>query len=187
MRNALLLMLLVAAGCRTATTAHPGDALWDALRPLCGKAFAGKLVEGTEPSDAEIGTQTLIMHVRQCGDSEMRIPFHVGENRSRTWVLTRTANGVRLKHDHRHEDGTEDRVTQYGGDTRSTAGSRSLDFYADDYTAKLLPASATNIWTIAVDESGRTFTYALRREAMGRRFRVDFDLTKPVATPPKAW
>ncbi len=138
-----------------------------------------------------MGKQKLVMHVRQCGPSEIRIPFHVGENRSRTWVLTRTADGVRLKHDHRHEDGSEDRVTQYGGDTRAGAlvGAtlRSLDFHADDYTARLIPAAATNIWTVAVDESGRTFTYGLRREAQGRRFRVDFDLTKEIAPPPAPW
>jgi hypothetical protein len=185
MKNALLLMLALVAGCRTAATAHPADALWAALQPLCGKSFAGTMVEGTEPSDAEIGRETLVMHVRQCSASEIRIPFHVGANRSRTWVLTRTANGVRLKHDHRHEDGTEDRVSQYGGDTRVSTPSPSVDFYADEYTAKLLPAAATNIWTIAVHDD--TFTYALRREAMGRRFRVEFDLTKPVATPPDAW
>ncbi|HEX2059692.1 MAG TPA: hypothetical protein VHK90_03045 [Thermoanaerobaculia bacterium] len=186
MRHALLLVLLLAA-CRTTTPAHVGDPLWDALRPLCGKAFEGRLVEGTEPSDAEIGRQRLIMHVRQCSDSEIRIPFHVGENRSRTWVLTRTADGVRLKHDHRHEHGSADRITQYGGDTRATTPSRSLDFHADAHTATLIPAAATNIWTIAVDESGRTFTYALRREATGRRFRVEFDLTAPVAPPLAPW
>jgi hypothetical protein len=174
----------LATACRTATP-HPGDALWSALEPLCGKAFAGQLIEGTEPSDAEIGKQTLVMHVRQCSASEIRIPFHVGENRSRTWVLTRTGEGVRLKHDHRHEDGSEDRVTQYGGDTRAGESSRSLDFYADAYTANLLPTAATNIWTVAVDE--RTFTYGLRREAQGRRFRVAFDLTKPIAPPPAPW
>lgn len=181
MKIALLLLTLAAAGCKTAATSHPGDALWNALQPLCGKTFEGRLVEGTEPSDAEIGAQKLVMHVRDCSASEIRIPFHVGENRSRTWVLTRTENGLRLKHDHRHEDGTEDRITQYGGDTSATTPSRSVDFYADDYTAKLIPAAATNIWTIAVDESGRTFTYALRREAQGRRFRVEFDLTRPVS------
>ena len=187
MRRALLLAVAIVAGCRTAAPAHPGDALWSALQPLCGKAFEGRLVEGTEPSDAEIGKQKLVMHVRQCGASEIRIPFHVGENRSRTWVLTRTADGVRLKHDHRHEDGSEDRVTQYGGDTRAGTASRALDFHADEHTAKLIPAAATNIWTIAVDESGRTFTYGLRREAQGRRFRVDFDLTKPIPPPPAPW
>ncbi|HYI11793.1 MAG TPA: hypothetical protein VEK57_22240 [Thermoanaerobaculia bacterium] len=187
MRNALLLLLALTAGCRTASAPHPADALWSALRPLCGQAFEGKLVEGTEPSDAEIGKQRLVMHVRQCSDDEIRIPFQVGENRSRTWVLTRTPDGVRLKHDHRHEDGTEDRITQYGGDTRVTAASRSLDFYADAYTANLIPTAAPNIWTVAVDERGRTFTYALRRETQGRRFRVEFDLTTPVATPPDPW
>jgi hypothetical protein len=171
-KTALLLLTLVAAGCRTAATAHPGDALWNALLPLCGKSFEGRLVEGTEPSDAEIGKERLVMHVRDCSASEIRIPFHVGENRSRTWVLTRTANGVRLKHDHRHEDGTEDRVSQYGGDTRVITNPRSLDFYADELTAQLIPTAATNIWTVAVDEN--TFTYALRRA--NRRFRVDFAL-----------
>ena len=99
-----MVMLAIAAGCRTVPpAAPPGDALWKALQPLCGKAFAGRLVEGTERSNAELGRQRLVMHVRQCSESEIRIPFHVGENRSRTWVLTRTAGGVRLKHDHRHE------------------------------------------------------------------------------------
>jgi hypothetical protein len=177
MLAALFVLLFANSACRTAAPPHPADALWNALQPLCGKSFEGRLIEGTEPSDAEMGRQRLLMHVRDCSASEIRIPFHVGENRSRTWVLTRTANGIRLKHDHRHEDGTEDRVSQYGGDTR-IAGTRSLDFHADEFTAELIPAAATNIWTIAVDE--RTFTYALRREAQGRRFRVDFDLTKPL-------
>jgi hypothetical protein len=136
-----------------------------------------------------MGSQRLVMHVRTCSDREIRIPFHVGENRSRTWVVTRTEAGVRLKHDHRHEDGTEDRVTQYGGDSGAVTGSAdglALDFPADAYTANLLPAAATNIWTLAV-EPGRTFSYRLRREATGRRFRVDFDLSRPVPAPPAPW
>jgi len=144
------------------------------------------VVEGTEPSDAAFREQRLVMHVRACSANEIRIPFHAGENRSRTWVLTRTADGVRLKHDHRHEDGSEDRITQYGGDTRTIANPLALDFYADDFTAKLIPTAATNIWTVAIDP-GRTFTYALRREAQGRRFRVEFDLTRPVDAPPAPW
>jgi hypothetical protein len=58
------------------------------------------------------------MHVRTCSENALRIPFHVGDDHSRTWVITRTENGLRLKHDHRHEDGSEDAVTQYGGDSR---------------------------------------------------------------------
>src|SRR5688572_23398134 len=172
-RTISVLLLFFIAACRTST---PADSLWSALQPLCGKAFEGRVVEGTEPSDAAFREQRLVMHVRECSANEIRIPFHAGENRSRTWVLTRTASGVRLKHDHRHEDGSEDRITQYGGDTRTITNPLALDFYADDFTAKLIPTAATNIWTVAV-EPGRTFTYALRRVAQGRRFRVEFDLT----------
>jgi hypothetical protein len=68
---------------------------------------------------------------RDCGDDEVRIPFHVGADRSRTWVLSRSAAGVRLKHEHRHEDGVEDEISRYGGDTRGAADGLSLDFHAD--------------------------------------------------------
>jgi hypothetical protein len=184
MRVAAIFALLFTA-CSRAPVPEPVPVppLWSALQSLCGQAFEGRMTEGTAPSDAEIGAQRLVMHVRSCSADEIRIPFHVGENRSRTWVLTRTGPGLRLKHDHRHEDGSEDAVTQYGGDATDVSG-LSVAFPADAHTASLIPAAATNIWTIAVDP-GRTFTYALRRE--GRRFRVEFDLTRPVAAPPAPW
>jgi hypothetical protein len=59
-------------------------------------------------------------------------------------------------------------------------------FQADAFTARLIPAAASNVWTVAV-EPGKTFSYALRREAEARRFRVDFDLSRPVAPPPAPW
>src|SRR5688500_8737103 len=150
---AVFLLLFLLSACRTST---PADSLWSALQPLCGKAFEGRVVEGTEPSDAAFREQRLVMHVRECSANEIRIPLHAGENRSRSWVLTRTAGGVRLKHDQRHEDGSEDRITQYGGDTRTITNPLARDFSADDCTAKRSPTAATNIWTVAV-EPGRTF------------------------------
>ena len=162
------------------------DQFWASLRALCGQSFAGRMVEGTAASDAAFKEQAMVMQVRSCGEDEIRIPFHVGENRSRTWVITRTATGLRLKHDHRHEDGTEDKVTQYGGDTVGAGMAERQDFPADEFTGTLLPAARTNIWTLGV-QPGRLFTYALRREAEGRRFRVEFDLTAPVPTPPAPW
>lgn len=182
LRLALLLPLLLAP----LAAAAPQDEFWDRLRALCGQAFEGRVVEGTAPGDAAFAGQRLVMHVRACGDAEIRIPFHVGSDRSRTWVLTRTATGLRLKHDHRHADGTPDRVTQYGGDTAEAGMAGRQDFPADVHTAELIPAARTNIWTVAV-EPGATFVYALRRDAEGRRFRVEFDLTRPVEPPPAPW
>ena len=39
----------------------------------------------------------------------------VGEDRSRTWILTLSEKGLLFKHDHRHPDGTPDKITMYGG------------------------------------------------------------------------
>jgi len=126
------------------------------------------------------------MHVRQCAPAEIRIPFQVGANRSRTWIITRTADGLRLKHDHRHEDGSSDPVTLYGGDTRDAGSASRQEFHADAHTASLIPAARTNIWTIEVLPGDR-FAYALRREGTDRRFRVEFDLKKPIPAPPPPW
>lgn len=169
----------------TAAATDPQLVFWASLESLCGQAFRGHVVE-SEPPDASFEGQALVMHVRECQIGEVRIPFYVGEDRSRTWVITTTAAGIRLKHDHRHEDGTEDEITQYGGDTRGQGTDLVQDFHADALTAALVPAAATNVWTIEV-EPGRRFAYALRREGSDRRFRVEFDLRAPIETPPPPW
>jgi len=164
----------------------PADPFLAGLSALCGKAFEGRMVEGTEPADEAIRKERLVMHVRTCAPAELRIPFHVGADRSRTWVITPAGAELRLKHDHRHQDGSEDRITQYGGDTRGSDHALRRDFFADAHTAALIPAAAENVWTMAL-EPGKTFSYALRREEQGRRFRVDFDLAREVPPPPGPW
>lgn len=180
-------LTLVAAfavvGCRPAAPVDPADAFLANLRAQCGHAYEGTLVD-PQPVDSAIVGQRLVMHVRGCGDT-VRIPFHVGENRSRTWVLVRTADGVRLKHDHRHEDASEDRVTQYGGDAVAGGTAERMEFAADAFTAELIPAASTNVWTVEITPT--RFVYQLRRTSSDRRFRVEFDLTRPVETPPGPW
>ena len=185
---ATLLLAALAGGCAAAPgpAASPQDAFWSRLATLCGQAFSGRVVEGTAPSDQAFREAQLVMHVRECRDGEVRIPFHAGSDRSRTWVLTRTGSGLRLKHDHRHEDGAADAVTQYGGDTRDAGSAQQQEFYADEHTASLIPAARTNVWTMEV-LPGERFAYALRREGTERRFRVEFDLARPVAAPPPPW
>lgn len=178
---AALLLLVVAAGCRPSTT----DAFWQDLTELCGKAYRGSVVEAPA-GDTTFAGKELVMHVRECGATEVRIPFHVGANRSRTWVLTRAGDGLRLKHDHRHEDGSADAVTQYGGDLRDPSGPGLLEFPADTFTARLIPAAKTNVWTVAL-VPGERFVYALRREGTDRRFRLEFDLRAPIVPPPPPW
>ena len=164
---------------------HPQEKFWEALQALCGGAFGGRATEAP-PGDTTFTDKRLVMHVRQCSPTEIRIPFHVGEDRSRTWVLTRTETGLRLKHDHRHADGSEDEVTQYGGDTPAPGTATRQEFHADAHTSTLIPAAKTNVWTVEV-HPGRAFVYALRREGTDRRFRIEFDLTMRTGTPPAPW
>lgn len=158
---------------------------WRSLESLCGLAFEGRIVEDTT-GNPDFAAGPLVMHVRRCESRRILVPFHVGENRSRTWIITHTASGLRLKHDHRHEDGSEDDLTQYGGDTMSAGAPTRQEFHADAHTASLLPAAATNVWTIEIIP-GRMFAYALRREGTDRRFRVEFDVSRPVPPPPAPW
>lgn len=186
------MLALVLAGCGTengesprADSTLPRDAFWSAIQQLCGNAYGGSVAESSPP-DTVMSRSALVMHVRECSSDTIRIPFHVGENRSRTWVLTRTETGLRLKHDHRHLDGSEDSVTQYGGDTREAGTAGVQEFHADSLTATLIPAARTNVWTIEV-VPGERFVYALRREGTERRFRAEFDLSQQAATPPPPW
>ncbi len=140
-------------------------------------------------ADAAFAGKPLVMHVRDCSADEIRIPFHVGEDRSRTWVITRTGAGLRLKHDHRHEDGSEDKLSQYGGDTVGEGSAARQEFPADRFSKELfvrenIPASTENVWAMEA-EPGRAFAYELRRP--GRFFRVEFDLARPVGAPPPPW
>lgn len=196
--------LLALAGCTTSngTTAKQSsaDTFFAVLSSYCGKAFSGRLTSN-DAVDADMRGVPMIMHVRNCSNSEIRVPFHVGKSdgswdRSRTWVINRTPYGLRLKHDHRHEDGTPDKVTMYGGDTASLGTAQRQEFPVDADSIELfknsgLGRSITNIWAIEVTskkDKSPNFAYELRRVGENERFfRVEFDLGKPVSPPPAPW
>ena len=99
-RSALVATLLL-AGCASRPASSPvtADAAFFAqLQTLCGQAFAGRIVANEPPPTAAdpFEGKPLIAHVRECSEREIRIPLHVGDDRSRTWVITRTPQGLRL-------------------------------------------------------------------------------------------
>lgn len=187
MRMLAALALLATTGCMT--TPAPQRDFFANLSSLCGKAYEGRITSPPAAADASFAGKTLVMHVRDCSGDTIRVPFHVEDDHSRTWVISRTTTGLRLKHDHRHQDGSEDKVTQYGGDSTTPPVAARQEFPADAFTKALLMregnvAGAANVWAVEV-HPGRTFAYELRRP--NRFFRVEFDLTSPVAPPPPPW
>jgi len=163
------------------------DKFFSAISEHCGKAYSGSITVDND-SSGSFANKTLIMHVRRCDETQLQIPFHVGEDASRTWLITKTGSGLSLKHDHRHSDGTEDTLTQYGGHTVDAGWAQVQSFPADQYSKELfvehaIPQSVGNTWQMYIYPE--QFTYRLIRQ--GREFRVDFDLTKPIEAPPTPW
>ncbi len=163
------------------------DDFFNHLKSLCGKSFQGKVVIDNAPP-SKFNTSKLVMHIRKCTDNELQIPFHVGEDASRTWVITKTGSGLSLKHDHRHEDGTSDASTMYGGHTIDAGWAQVQSFPADQYSKELfvnlaMPQSINNTWHMYIYPE--KFTYRLTRQ--GREFRVDFDLTQTTEQPVTPW
>lgn len=148
---------------------------FELLRSLCGQRFEGATEFPPDPEHPLAGKK-LIITVEQCSETEIRIPLHAGEDRSRTWILTLTPEGLLLKHDHRHPDGTPDKVTMYGGWAAAGGTAHRQRFAADEETAKLLPEAATNVWTIELDDDRRQLSYALERHDQPR-YKAVFRVT----------
>ncbi|GBU07750.1 hypothetical protein AwDysgo_10810 [Bacteroidales bacterium] len=184
MRKLTLLLFAVLISLSSYSQAkNPAQQFFEALSQHCGNAYEGLVTAGAG-NDA-FDNKKLIMHVRSCEKNTIRIPFFVGDDKSRTWVLKLKKDRILLKHDHRHEDGSEDKVTQYGGWT-SNMGSDTLQMFpADEQTRALIPHAANNVWWITIDQT--SFTYNLRRIGSERLFTVTFDLSKKVETPSAPW
>ncbi len=182
---------LCLAACQSQQVVSPQQDFLANLKTLCGQAFEGRVIS-TEEVDADWRKETLIMYVRDCDETGVKIPLHVGENRSRTWVIqwAETGKDLQLKHIHKHKDGTLDDVTWYGGDADAgTATSTHVNFPVDEFSKTLflendLDVSVVNVWRVSLTP-GETFTYALSRP--NRDFRAEFDLTRPVQIPPPSW
>ena len=191
MRWGALAALIVIAGCNNAGSSivDPAAVYFERLSALCnGSAYSGRLVS-TDDADLDFQGANMVMGPAQCDGLTVRIPFAVEEDRSRTWILTRTVAGVRLKHDHRHKDGTEDTLTQYGGDSLPPGTDIGQAFPADDETKALfiregIEVSTQNTWSVEISP-GKQFAYQMQRPE--RLFRVEFDLSTPIKTPPLPW
>ena len=182
MNKLIIALVMGLVGCASISEpANPADAFFQRLSTLCGKSLSGKLLVGNE-SDASFASADLQAHARECTASEVRISFDVGEDRSRTWVFTRTGGGLRLKHRHMLKDGSEDPVSQYGGDTASEGTASRQEFPVDEYSKAMFTkegraVSNNNVWAFEI-KPGQALVYELKRP--GRLFRVSFDLATPL-------
>lgn len=157
------------AGCAaTPAPLDTRDGFMATLQGMCGRRFEGALAYALDPKNDFAGKKISTQVVCTSTSTVIRMPVLVGEDSSRTWIFTRTAAGLELRHDHRHPDGTPDAVTMYGGMAREGGTARSQSFLADAHTARIVPGAETNVWTVSLSEDGQVLRYRLERHAMPR-------------------
>ena len=161
---ASLVVLALVAACGQPAKQDSDAKFMSRLTTLCGQAFEGEIVS-KDPEDDEWRTERIVMHVRECSPQEVRIPLHVGDDRSRA-------------------------ITWYGGAGNDQASASRMAFPADDATKALfdsegIPQSKDNTWAIEVRPSDNLFAYEMKRPK--RFFRIEFDTSQPVAPPPAPW
>ncbi|NVJ66065.1 MAG: hypothetical protein HWE16_06225 [Gammaproteobacteria bacterium] len=174
-KNLAIMALLLSVAACTSNKVNPSlstqTQFYQNLMQLCGKTFVGETIYPEDPSHDFAGKK-LVAHFKSCSPQEIRIPFTVGEDKSRTWIISNTNKGLLLKHDHRHKDGTPDEITMYGGYAgkykESNGSELSQHFLADEHTATLIPAAASNVWTLAYDPQKEQLTYYLERHQKPR-------------------
>ena len=163
----VIFLLLLSVMTISAAAQPPAHLFFDQLTSLCGSRYVGEMTFPIEGRDSFKG-KLLVAEIKQCEQAEIRVPFAVGDNTSRTWIFTKTQAGLRLKHDHRHADGTVDKVSNYGGDASNSGSALRQSFPADEYTGSLIPAASTNVWTISLSADYQQLTYHLERAGKPR-------------------
>jgi len=143
----------------------------------CGKSFYGKVLFPVNP-EAPFNVETVYMVFESCTEEGARMPFIPGNDMSGTWVLTVKEDGLLFKYDHRHDDGTPEDISMYGGYADNTGTALMQNFPADEETALMIPEATTNVWTFQFNEDFTEFHYILKRHN-ALRFHVVFDLTSP--------
>jgi len=153
-------------------------AFLDNLASLCGNSFRGKETF-MAPGRESWAHRDFVMHVTLCEDDRVHIPFHLDEDRSRTWMFFFEERGLRFRHDHRHEDGSPEDLTLYGGYADGHGTEFFQKFPADEYTVDLLEDDRGREWRVILAEDMSTFTYQLlyHGEVV---FAAEFDLTSPL-------
>ena len=155
------------------------------LAAHCGQAFAGEVVAAPDDDPYFVDDPPVILHFRECTPDEVKVPVFVGDDRSRTWIFSRTGGGVDLRHDHRYEDGTPEQSTFYGAFVAyppvadSDPSPERHEFKTED------EASSVGGWVVEI-LPGERFTYGTRRDGQWG-YRFDFDLSDPVPAPPDPW
>ncbi len=158
---------------------EPKD-LFSKLSTYCGKTYQGKLIHSYAGPDF-YKEKPMLITLEYCNDSEISIPFSVGEDRSKIWKFSKTESGFQLKHQEVDQKGNPKKITNYGGAAVANEENPfALSFPADEATAEMISVAKENVWMLDLDPTTETLTYTIKRKDE-TRFSAAFDLTTPTS------
>lgn len=174
-----LLSLFLLTACKSQVEVQ--DQFLMNYQEFCGYAYEGEATINKLASGALFEGKRLVMILESCTEKEVRIPFHVGDDRSRTWIVQEKDGVLHLSHDHRYEDGTEHEANFYGGYADERGTEHIQYFPADDRTIEERPIRIINTWSKEFDLEEKKYYYRLYQEGE-LRFEVVFDLNRPMTS-----
>jgi len=158
----------------------PQRAFFENMRAMCGETFGGRTIFAEE-GDETFEPARLYFTVEECGEDEIRAPFTVGDDASRTWILQMGEEGLTFSHEHLRPDGTEYETSGFGGHATDD-GSATFQHFPDFWGTDETPEAERRIWRLRIDQENDLFVYYLDRG--GRlAYRLVFHLGPPSPAP----
>lgn len=149
------------AAAQVADDADPRRVFFERMRALCGQTFGGRTIL-SPATDRTFEPVRLFFTVESCGEDKLRIPFIVGDDDSRTWVLRMDEEGLTFFHEHLRSDGTPHEVSGFGGHA-TREGSEIFQSFPDFWADEETPPAEHRIWRLAFEPEHDLFVYYLDR------------------------
>lgn len=144
------------------------------LFELCGETFSGEATYPDDPDHELVGVE-LSATIDTCTEEEIRVSFNAGEDESRTWVFTRSEEGLHLRHEHQNQNGTDQDESGYGGFANDEGSATTQYFPADEETSEMIPEASTNVWMVEIQSETGDLIYYLERNEQPR-FRAELSM-----------
>jgi hypothetical protein len=158
---------LALAGCGAApvveTTANPQRAFFDHIAARCGDEYPGRAVIAPETDDT-FRPAFLGMRIETCTENQIRIPFIVDDDDSRTWVLTLDGGDLVFTHEHMLEGDTLSANSGWGGRAVAGSGTELFQHFPDHrWDPEHVPEENRSHWRMRLDPDHGQFVYYLDR------------------------
>jgi hypothetical protein len=126
----------------------------------CGETFSGQVSEMQETQN-DISGETLIATFQTCTEEEVQIALAENGNALRTWIVSRSDDGLQLNLRNANAGDPTMEATGFGGMANDEGSANSQVFEASDSTAEAMGDTDAGVWTLGIEDG--QFSYALEQ------------------------